>query len=155
MFILLAIILFFLIFRHKVAELFYLLEKFELHHKLLTFLATIILAILFVRIGANIYDPNPLIFGFEIHHFDYGMIMLLILMVLLIFDRNKKRYPVYLLLSGVSLGLVIDQLYFIRRQDVFSPIEALQSYNSNVTSVIVLFVFIFLLTIIVNHKKRK
>ena len=154
MLIILAIIIFAYLFHHRIGKAVYALEQYELHHKLITFLGVILFTILFVRIGANIYDPNPFFFGFSIHHFDYGIFMLITLMILMVLDNKKKHYPLYALLSAVSLGLVIDQLYLIRRMEVVtdSPIVI---YNSTSTSVIVLFIFIFLVSIIINHKKIK
>ncbi len=155
MYILLAIIFLSLIFKKNISKIFSFLEKQELHHKFLVFVGMIVFTILFVRIGVMLYDPNPFIFGFELHHFDYGILMMVSLMIMLLFDKTKARYPLYLLLSAVSLGLTIDQWYFVRSQDLASGLSSVTLYNNTGDSVIFLFFFIVLITIFVNHKKRK
>jgi hypothetical protein len=150
-----VVILFTLFFREKLLQAFLFLEKFELKHKIFVFIGMIFLTVVSVRIGSNIHDPNPMIFGFEIHHFDYGILMLLSLTVLLLFDRSRDRYPVYLLLSAVSLGLIIDELYFVRILDSYSEASGIQFYNQTSISVAALFMFLVIFTMIINYKKRK
>ena len=57
------------------------LENFETHHKLLAFAIIVFFTILITRVLVLIHDPHPIIFGFEFHHFDYGLIGLLIILL--------------------------------------------------------------------------
>jgi len=131
------------------------LERFELHHKIFMFVAMILATILFVRFAVVFYDPNPFVYGFELHHFDYGIIMLMILTILMLFDRSRAHYPLYLILTSISLGLIIDQLWFVRAQDLLTGAMSVQFYEDSSSSVVILFILIVLLTIFSNHKKRK
>ncbi len=119
------------------------------------FVIMVFATILFVRFAVVLYNPNPFIYGFELHHFDYGMIMMIILTVLLLFDRSRAHYPLYIILSSISLGLIIDELWFVRAQSVVTGTASVQFYEDTSKSVIVLFTFIVLLAIFSNHKKRK
>lgn len=90
-------------------------ENFELHHEIIAFLVVLILTILITRfIVYYIVDPNLRIGGLELHHFDYGLILLTITSLLMLF--GKKRDGIHLILLAVSLGLIIDELWFIRKQ---------------------------------------
>ena len=125
------------------------LESFELHHKILAFIFILSATIFFVRVGVRIYNPNPVLFGFEIHHFDYGILLLIFSNLLLLF--GKKRYGFHLLLSAVGLGLVLDQIWFIRENISNLGASSVSIYNATFPSVVVLTIFITLVIILLNH----
>lgn len=88
-------------------------EGFELHHKIIAFLIVLILTILITRgIVYYVADPNPMLFGYELHHFDYGLLILTVVSLLMLF--GKKHFELYLVLIAVSLGLIIDELWFVK-----------------------------------------
>jgi len=90
-------------------------KEFESKNKVLTFLVIILLTILIARfIICYVVDPNLKIGGLELHHFDYGLILLVITSLLMLFGR--KRDGMHLIMLAISLGLVIDELWFIRKQ---------------------------------------
>jgi hypothetical protein len=83
--------------------------------KVMLFSITIIFTILLCRFFIYyIFDPNPSIFGIELHHFDYGMILLGITSLFLLFGRKKTN--MHFVALGISFGLIIDELWFIRKQ---------------------------------------
>lgn len=68
----------------------------------LCFLLTLIIS----RIIIYFYDPNPLLFGIELHHFYYGIILLIISFTLI---KTKAFIPTL----AISIALIIDEFYFI------------------------------------------
>jgi len=129
------------------------LEQLELHHKIAAFIAIMIATIVLTRIGVAIYDPNPILFNLELHHFDYGLALLLTVCLLLLF--GKKKYLMYLPLAAISFGLILDELWFIRKsvfnsgQDDFSP------YVASYPSVILLILIIIFTILLINHFTKK
>ena len=79
-------------------------EKLELHHKILVFILIMILTILFTRFYVFIHNTNPIFFNFELHHFDYGILLLLLTALMLLF--GTKKYNIYSLLAAVAIGLI-------------------------------------------------
>lgn len=126
-------------------------EKFELHHKVIAFLIVIIATILITRfIIYYIADPNLTILGLELHHFDYGLALLIITSLFMLF--GKKHFALYLILTAVSLGLIIDELWFIRKQ-IGGNNPAL--YNPSLVYVLILAVIISLIALLISHLFNK
>jgi|WetSurMetagenome_2_1015567.scaffolds.fasta_scaffold99163_2 hypothetical protein len=129
-------------------------EKFEIHHKVLLFALLIILTILITRFFVYyIFDPNLKLLGHEIHHFDYGLTILIILSILMLF--GEKYTAVYLPLLAISLGFIIDELWFVRKQ-VGGNNPAI--YNPSFVYVIIVAVIVVLVAFLISHfsnKKRK
>ncbi len=123
------------------------LEHLELHHKLGFFLSVMILTIFIIRVSVQFYDPNPVIFGLELHHFDYGLFLLMLTVLLLLFG-SRTLYPLCLALAAFSLALVIDQTNFIRSNVGYDV--GLSEYNSTIVSVVAL-LMIIALTLYVIH----
>ena len=134
----------------KIKEMIKDLEKFEIHHQIISFLIILIATILITRgIVYYVIDPNPSIFGLELHHFDYGLILLIITSLLLLF--GKKHFRLYLLFLGISLGLIIDQLWFIREQvGGNNPLI----YNPSLTPVLILSIVIVLIALLISHLSK-
>lgn len=130
------------------------IEKFEMHHKVLAFIIVMCLTIVISRLSVMVYNPNPIILNFELHHFDYGILLLLIVYLFLLF--GKKRYPLYLLLSAIAFGLVLDELWFIRA-NISPERNNLLTYITTLPSVIVFVIIIILVSFFINHfrKRRK
>ncbi len=129
------------------------LEKLELHHRIIAFIVIMILTIAITRLSVLVHNPNPLFFNFEIHHFDYGIFLLLITNLLLLF--GKPNLPVHLFTAGIAFGLIIDDLWFIRSNINDPGINEVQIYNSTFLSVLILSIFIVLLVLLIDHFKKK
>ncbi len=127
--------------------------RFETHHRILAFAIILIGTIAFTRLSVQTYNPNPILFNFELHHFDYGLILLLITLNLLLFG-NRKYDNLYLILAAVSAGFVIDQYVFIR-QSVIENSMQLQIYNSSLPFVLVLAVIATLMALFINSIRKK
>ncbi|MBI4980892.1 hypothetical protein HZC30_05035 [Candidatus Woesearchaeota archaeon] len=129
------------------------LENFELHHKVLAFVGVMLLTILLTRIGVNFHNPNPVLLNFELHHFDYGLLLLLVTCLLLLFGKHK--YLLYLLLAGISFGLIIDDIWFIRENINDPGINEVQVYNDTFPAVVVLSIGVVLIALVINHFRKR
>jgi uncharacterized membrane protein YvlD (DUF360 family) len=126
-------------------------EDFEFYHGVIAFLIILILTILVTRgLVYYIIDPNLKIFGYELHHFDYGLLILVVTSLLLLF--GEKHFELYLILIAISLGLIIDELWFVTGSiGRGNPAFYNQSFFYVITFSIVLSLVIFL----VMHFGRK
>ncbi len=89
------------------------ISRFEDKHKIISLVIILLTTIIISRIIVFFYDPNPMIRGIEIHHFYYGLVLLLITNLLLLYKRINFKTGV--VLSGISIGLIIDELLFISK----------------------------------------
>jgi len=71
----------------------------------------IILTIIITRIIVLLKDPDIIIKGYELHHFYYGIVLLIISNLLMLF--GKKNFNIYFLLSAISIGLIIDEFLYV------------------------------------------
>lgn len=129
------------------------LAQFEFHHSILLFFLIVCLTILIVRITGQFYNPNPIILSFELHHFDYGLILLLITCLFLLFD--KKTQPLYHYLAAISFGLILDEAWFIRKYTLPSDPQVMSFYNSTLPSVLILIILITIILLFINHRIKK
>ena len=70
-----------------------------------------ILTILIIRILIGVNDLDIKIFGYELHHFYYGITLIVIINIAMIFGRFHPK--LYLVLSAIGIGLVADEFLFI------------------------------------------
>jgi len=126
------------------------LRAFEKNHRMLSFILVMVSTILLTRSLVFIQDPHPIILGFELHHFDYGLILVLITQFFLLFG-NKHLY-LYLLISAIGTGFIVDDFWFIR-----SNIEENLTPYFNPIPVIffTLLVLILIWAINKNHSKKE
>ncbi len=129
------------------------LEDFEIQHKILFFLVIIALTILLTRLTVNIYNPPYFIYNFELHHFDYGLVLLIIAVLLLLF--GEKRYLLYLFLSAISIGLIIDDYWFIRSNINDLGITETLIYNNTFPSAIAGIIILILIIFLIKHFLKK
>jgi hypothetical protein len=132
-------------------KIFVSFQNLELHHKVLLFMGEVFATILVARFFAEYYNVDPFILGFELHHFDYGVILLIISVLLLVLDESRKRFPLYFLLSAISLGLMTDELWFIRNHVVYPNTTSAQIYNGTFLSTLVIFLFISVGAGVINY----
>ena len=130
--------------------------EYKLHHRIMFFLFFLIITILLLRTLILIKNPNPTILGFELHHFDYGIILLIITTLLMLFGNRQDK--IYLALCGISMGLIIDDLGFIRSQIIDPPATTeVLIYSATLPFTIIASIIIVLAITIIWHliKKRK
>lgn len=126
-------------------------EKFELKHKIISLIGIIILTIGVTRLLTWINDPNLIIHGYELHHFYYGVILLLMTSIFMLF--GKKHLRVYLTLTAISAGLIIDEFLYVA-----GGFGNTQKYMSTLPSALVFTTIILAIVLIVyyffgKHKK--
>ena len=123
------------------------IKKFTKNHKIISFLVILTTTIIITRLLTFIQDPNFIIKDFEIHHFYYGLTILLVSNILMLYRRSN--FQTNLILSGVSIGLIIDELIFIMGN------MSNDKYLSTWPSVIVLIIIILLITEFIFYKTKK
>lgn len=124
------------------------IKRFELHHKITYFLFVFIATIIITRVLVLFVDPNPVIRGYELHHFYYGIAMLILACLLSIFINLKIR--VFIFLSAVSIGLIADEFIY-----VLGGAGSHQIYLDSLPSVIVFSIIILALVLIIQFFKKK
>jgi hypothetical protein len=128
------------------------LGEFIMRHKVIAFILVMCITILYVRVSVMIHNPNPTIFNFELHHFDYGMILLLIASLLLIF--KEKKHSLYLILTAISFGLVLDDIWFIRSNILDPTLEEVAIYNASLPIVIFLVLITVVAVLLINYFRK-
>ena len=118
----------------------------KIKNKYLYFIIILVLTIIIIRvITLYLIDPDIIIKGFELHHFYYGIILLIIATLILIFKREKLI--VYLTLYTISLGLIIDELEYALR-----GFGGTEKYAATFPSVIIL---TFISILVIKYLKYK
>jgi hypothetical protein len=87
------------------------LGNFCVRHKIFSLLMIIFATIFLTRALVLIHDPDIIIKNFELHHFWYGLILLVIVSLLMLFGRGN--FKLHLAFTGISLGLIIDEVLFM------------------------------------------
>ena len=130
-------------------------EKWELEHKIIAFVAIMMTTILLTRLLIFIHDPDPILFHFELHHFDYGILLLFISFLLTLFDNPTS--PIYFTMAAIAFGLIIDELSFIRAGLGFVPKTEGAAYDATFFSVVMITQIVIFTIILINHfnKRRK
>ena len=126
------------------------MTSFQKRHKIISLIAIIVVTILITRIAISITDPNIIIKGFELHHFHYGLILLIIASLIMLYQRGT--FTLNLLLTGIALGLIIDEFMFITGK-VRGAIE----YTSTFPSAIMITIIILLIAecVFYYHRNKK
>lgn len=129
-------------------------DKFETHHRVLIFCLILVITIIVVRFLASLYNPNPVLFGVEIHHFDYGIFLLLISSALLLVEP-KKYNNINLIFTAIASGLILDEYWLVRKSVVEQTTNSLQLYNSSLPSVIIISTITLLVILFFNSILRR
>ena len=129
------------------------LKEWELHHRIATFVLLVGSTMIFARFGGKLYDPNPTVLGFEFHHFDYGMLLLFVSVVLLLFSRH--RYAICLPLAAIGFGLILDQLWFVRYNVPGINSNSVAIYNASLPEAISLVSGFIIIVLIYDHFRLK
>ncbi len=122
--------------------------KFEEEHKIISFFIFLFLTIIVVRVLVIVKDLNPTIAGFELHHFYYGLALLIIISLLMLFKRSP--FVINLPLVAIALGLIIDELVFIGMKT-----KGTTPYSSTISSVILFALVIALLVEFIFYRLGK
>lgn len=107
--------------------------------KVFYFIGVLVITVLVTRGISLVADPDPIFLGFEVHHFHYGLVLLILVNLAMLFGKDHPK--VYLNLSAISIGLIIDELIYIANH-----IEGSIDYNSTTGSA---FIFILIICAII------
>lgn len=130
------------------------IESLEMHHRIFAFFVISVGSVVLTRLFVLFHDPNPVFFDFEIHHFDYGILLLLASANFLLFG-SKRHSLIYLFTTAVASGLIIDDYFFIRRSVVEHPLIETQLYNATFPAVMVVVLVTILVVLFVQSIKKK
>ena len=118
-------------------------------YKAIIFIAVMLLTIVVIRIGTQFSDPDLTVGTFEFHHFDYGLILLFLSVILLIFD--KKRQFIYMVLAAVSFGMVIDEFWFMRTNFSVPKAAEMSIYYSTLLPTVIIAIAVSLAVLGINR----
>lgn len=131
------------------------IKNFETHHKIIAFLAIMVSTVAISRlIPTFLFNPNPVLLNLEVHHLDYGVLILIMASLLLLFGPPKKYY-FYFFMVAVSIGLIIDEYWFIRKNVVEKIDLQNLSYESTFSSALILAVVIILLIFFIDSITKR
>lgn len=124
-------------------------NKFETHHRVLVFCFILVGTIMVTRFLVLFYNPNPVLFGVELHHFDYGIFLLLISSGLLLVEP-KKYININLIFTGIASGLILDEYWLLRKSVVENTTNSIELYYSSLPTVAILSTITLLVILFFN-----
>ena len=124
------------------------IEDFEIKHRVISFIIIVLITIAITRLLTHFKNPNIIIKGFELHHFYYGVILLMLTAILMLF--GKKNYRIWLTLSAISIGLIADEFLYVG-----NGFGNYSIYASTFPSAILFAVIISLITSIIYYISKK
>ncbi len=113
------------------------LDSFETHHRVIVFCLVLIGTIMVTRFLVLFYNPNPVLFGVELHHFDYGIFLLLISSGLMLFEPRKYT-NINLLFTAIASGLILDEYWLVRKSVVENTTDSIELYYSSLPTVVII-----------------
>ncbi len=126
------------------------MKDFAERHKIISLITIMITIILITRLLTTITDPNIIIKGFELHHFHYGLIILIISNIMMLYQRGT--FKLNLVLTGIALGLIIDEFIFITGK-VRGSIEYTSTFPSAIFITIIILLIAEFIFYYNKHKK--
>ena len=124
------------------------LKEIKTKHKLLAFIIIIFATILISRITLAIKDVDLTINNIELHHFYYGIILLILTTITMLF--SKKKTFIHLTLIGIATGLILDESLYIA-----NGFGNYQIYSATFYSSIILATIISIISIVIFKTKIK
>ena len=124
------------------------IETFEMKHRVISFILIVLLTIAITRAITMIQDMDIIIRGFELHHFYYGVVLLMLTVILMLF--GKKHYKIWLTLSAISIGLILDEFLYIGQG--FGNYEI---YSATLPSAILFAVIISVITSLIFYISKR
>ena len=128
-------------------------NPFQIKNKNYIFIGVLILTIIITRILTHYKDIDLMLFGYELHHFYYGVTLLVIVVIAILFGNFHKK--LYLILSAVGLGLIADEFLFILGGYRNSEYPSTITHMIYVVAVILIILVIILYDFIGKIKQKK
>lgn len=129
------------------------LENPEVHHKILLFWLTMISSVVITRLAVLIHNPNPVFFNFELHHFDYGIMLLLLNTFFMIFGIRSDA--LHITIAGFATGMIVDDYWFIRTSVVENDALQTQLYDATLPAALIFAAVATASILIINARKNK
>jgi hypothetical protein len=118
--------------------------------RIFAFISIMLLTIIITRVLTHYKDLDIFLFGYELHHFYYGVVLLAIITLSMLFGHKHPK--LYLALSAFAFGLIVDEFLFIlggfRNHEYSSTIAHV------FFTVLVLLIILFVIFIDFLHKKK-
>lgn len=124
------------------------IESLETHHQLRTFILIVGITIILTRLIVLIKDPEIIIYNYTLHHFYYGVILLVLVCILILFSEKHKS--LFLNISAIAIGLIIDEFLF-----VLGKSNGTEEYLKTLPSVIVFFLLITIISLAIYYSKSR
>jgi hypothetical protein len=128
------------------------LEDFETKHKVISFIGVIILTFVVTRIITLFKDPNIFLSSYELHHFYFGVILLIVVSILMVF--SKKKYVAYLTLSAFAIGLILDEFLFVMGK-VRSEISYSSTFLPSAFFILLICIILFFISFYFSKRRQK
>jgi len=112
----------------------------KVKNKTILFMVVLITTIIITRILVSFWkDPNIFIGALELHHFYYGLILLIITTLGILFGRLHPR--LYVIFSAIAIGLILDESLFVMAK-IRGPITYADTLLSATTMIFVVLIII-------------
>ena len=121
--------------------------------KVIYFTSILILTILILRGFSLITDPDPIFMGFEVHHFHYGLVLLILVNLAMLFGKSHPK--LYLNLSAISIGLVIDEFIYLAHYIEGPVIYSATMKSAFVFALIILAIILIILYDVIGRIREK
>lgn len=129
-------------------------KEFALAHRAGVFIGIMVLTVLLTRLFVMaICDPNPILWNFEFHHFDYALVLLIVVFLMMLF--GKKKDFLHLVLGAVALGWFLDDLWFVRSNILDAGVGNTALYHSTFAVTLTIVAVVALIVIGINLIRKK
>ena len=130
-------------------------NKFRIKHEFLLFITALIVTIAISRLLVYYWrDPNLFIGALELHHFYYGLILLIITQLAVLFGKIHPKITI--ISSAIAIGLILDESLFI-----MPKVRGPTTYSSTLfsattlTFLIIVVIGVILFDFVGRFKKKK
>lgn len=122
--------------------------------KIALFMGVLLITIIITRLLVYFWkDPNIFIGALELHHFYYGLALLVVLNLAMLFGKWHPK--LYLILSAIAIGLILDESLFVMAKIRGSVTYADTLLSATTLAFIVLIIITIILFDIIGKIKRR
>jgi hypothetical protein len=128
-------------------------NKFIVKNKIVLFIVTLLLTVVVTRVLTHYKDLDIILFGYELHHFYYGVALLIIINLAILFGKHYPRF--YLYGSAVAIGLIADEFSFVMKGLRNAEYSSTVTHSIFVTLVVIAVLVVIALQIVDRVKARR
>jgi glycosyltransferase involved in cell wall biosynthesis len=125
------------------------LEKAELKLFLVSLIIPAIIYRVVISLSSNTVSPLRTLTGLSFHHLHYGIILLTISLLILLFNKKNK---LTFILSGIGFSLTLDSFIPSLLLKTERGME-LVAYNRSLLFTVILFIVVILITMVMYRKR--